>query len=71
MVKIGDNFYITSVEITKPTQKYDKPRDGYDRDTGEGKGHLFKVDAANRSSRQLPNTGQTARPSSTRPIPER
>jgi len=46
MVKIGDYFYITSVEITKPTQKYDKPRDGYDRDTGEGKGHLFKVDAA-------------------------
>lgn len=45
MVKIGDNFYITSVEITKPTTKYDQPRDGYDRDTGEGKGHLFKVDA--------------------------
>ncbi|MBA8901884.1 DUF6454 family protein [Phyllobacterium sp. P30BS-XVII] len=45
MVKIGDVFYITSVEITKPTIKYDQPRDGYDRDTGEGKGHLFKVDA--------------------------
>lgn len=44
MVKIGDVFYITSVEITKPTTKYDQPRDGYDRDTGEGKGHLFKVD---------------------------
>jgi hypothetical protein len=45
MVKIGDIFYISSVEITKPTTKYDQPRDGYDRDTGEGKGHLFKVDA--------------------------
>lgn len=45
MVKIGDFFYITSVEITKPTRKYDKPQDGYDRDTGEGKGHLFKVDS--------------------------
>lgn len=44
MVKIGDVFYITAVEITKPTTKYDQPKDGYDRDTGEGKGHLFKVD---------------------------
>ncbi|MBA8880178.1 DUF6454 family protein [Phyllobacterium myrsinacearum] len=44
MVKIGDIFYISSVEITKPTTKYDQPRDGYDRDAGEGKGHLFKVD---------------------------
>jgi hypothetical protein len=45
MVKIGDFFYITSVEITKPTKKYDEPQGGYDRDTGEGKGHLFKVDS--------------------------
>lgn len=45
MVKIGDFFYISSVEITKPTKKFDKPEGGYDRDTGEGKGHLFKVDA--------------------------
>jgi hypothetical protein len=45
MVKIGDFYYITSVEITKPTKKYAKLQDGYDRDTGEGKGHLFKVDS--------------------------
>lgn len=45
MVKIGDFFYITSVEITTPTKKYDKPQDGYDRDTGKGVGHLFKVDS--------------------------
>lgn len=43
MVKIGDDFFVSSVEIIKPTTKYDAPRDGYDRDTGEGKGHLFKI----------------------------
>ena len=45
MVKVGDFFYFTSVEITKPTTKYDEPLGGYDRDTGEGRGHLFKVDS--------------------------
>ena len=45
MVKIGDFFYVSSVEITTPTRKFDKPEGGYDRDTGEGKGHLFKIDA--------------------------
>lgn len=43
MVKIGDDFFVTSVDIIKPTTKYDQPKDGYDRDTGEGKGHLFKI----------------------------
>lgn len=45
MVKIGDAFFISSVEIRKPTTRYAEPKDGYDRDTGEGTGHLFKVDA--------------------------
>lgn len=45
MVKIGDAFFISSVEIKKPTTRYAEPKDGYDRDTGEGTGHLFKVDA--------------------------
>lgn len=43
MVKIGDDFFVSSVEITKPTTRYDAPMDGYDRDTGEGKGHLFRM----------------------------
>ena len=43
MVKIGDDFFVSSVEIVKPTTRYPEPRDGYDRDTGEGKGHLFKI----------------------------
>lgn len=45
MVKVGDDFFVSSVEIIKPTTKYDHPKDGYDRDTGEGRGHLFKISA--------------------------
>ena len=45
MVKIGDAFFVSSVEIVKPTTRYPELRDGYDRDTGEGFGHLFKIDA--------------------------
>jgi len=45
MVKIGDNFYVSSVDIRTPTKRYPALQDGYDRDTGEGVGHLFKLDA--------------------------
>jgi len=44
MVKIGDNFYVSSVDIRTPTKRYPALQDGYDRDTGEGVGHLFKID---------------------------
>ena len=43
MIKIGDDFFVSSVEIVKPTTRFPEPRDGYDRDAGEGKGHLFKI----------------------------
>jgi uncharacterized protein DUF6454 len=44
MVRIGDTFYVSSVEITVRTKRYPQLIDGYDRDTGEGTGHLFKID---------------------------
>ncbi len=44
MVKIGDNFFVSSVEIKKPTERFPQPVDGYDRDTGDGAAHLFKID---------------------------
>lgn len=53
MVKIGDDFFVSSVEITKPTKKFAAPQDGYDRDTGEGKGHLFKISADGKLLGQL------------------
>lgn len=48
MVKIGDAFFVSSVDIRKPTTRFPGPQGGYDRDTGEGVGHLFKFDAEGR-----------------------
>lgn len=45
MVKIGDVYYASSVEIKTPTKRFPQLQGGYDRDTGEGVGHLFKFDA--------------------------
>ena len=44
MVRIGDIIYLSSVDIRTPTKRYPQLQDGYDRDTGEGVGHLFKMD---------------------------
>lgn len=46
LVKIGDDFYLSSVEITARTKPFAQPAGGHDRDTGEGTGHLFKFDKA-------------------------
>lgn len=46
MVKIGDTLFVSSVEIKVRTRRLPRPVDGYDRDTGEGAGHLFKIDMA-------------------------
>jgi uncharacterized protein DUF6454 len=46
MVKIGQTLYVSSVEIKVRTRRVPRPVDGYDRDTGEGVGHLFKLDMA-------------------------
>lgn len=44
MVKIGDDFYFSSVDIRTPTKRYPQLQDGYDRDTGDGVGYLFRMD---------------------------
>ena len=44
MVRIADVIYLSSVDIRTPTKRYPQLQDGYDRDTGEGVGHLFKLD---------------------------
>jgi hypothetical protein len=46
MVKIGDAFFVSSVEVKVPTRRFETPVDGYDRDTGQGTGHLFKLSSA-------------------------
>lgn len=45
LVKIGERFFMTSVEVTVPTVRYTAPRDGLDRNEGVGVGHLFQFDA--------------------------
>ncbi len=42
MVRIGEDFYLSSVEIRQAPVKYGTLREGYDRDPGAGVGHLFK-----------------------------
>jgi hypothetical protein len=44
MVRIGDLFYLSSVELIEKPVKYDHPQGGYDRTPGKGIGHLFVFD---------------------------
>jgi hypothetical protein len=44
MVKIGNTFLVSSVEIQVRTKPLPQVVDGFDRDTGQGAGHLFKID---------------------------
>jgi hypothetical protein len=46
MVKIGDRLIVSSVEVRRPARRLPQPVDGYDRDTGDGVGHLFAMDLA-------------------------
>ena len=48
MVRVGEHFFISSVEVRRPTKRFPQPIDGYDRDAGEGIGHLFKMDLRGR-----------------------
>jgi hypothetical protein len=43
MVRIGREFFVSSVEIRRPTVRYPQPIAGHDRDAGEGVGHLFRI----------------------------
>ncbi|WP_235549016.1 DUF6454 family protein [Paenibacillus sp. Soil522] len=44
MVRIGDLFYMSSVELIEKPVKDDQPQHGYDRTPGKGIGHLFVFD---------------------------
>src|SRR5262245_33755172 len=41
LVKIGDTFFVSAVEVRQPTQRFGSPQNGLDRDAGVGAGHLF------------------------------
>lgn len=42
MVKIGEDFYMTAVEVERWPRRFQEKKGKYDRDTGAGMGHLFK-----------------------------
>src|SRR6185436_17013099 len=44
LVKIGDAFFVSSVEVTVPAKPLPPAAGGYDWEPGEGVGHLFKFD---------------------------
>jgi hypothetical protein len=44
MTRVGDSLFVSSVEVTVRTRRFDTPIGGHDRDTGEGVGHLFRMD---------------------------
>jgi hypothetical protein len=44
MVRIGNLFYLSSVELIENPMKYDHPHGRYDRTPGKGIGHLFVFD---------------------------
>lgn len=48
MVKIGDEFYVSSVEVRKLPQRLPTPVGGHAYDAGTGIGHLFKIGADGR-----------------------
>jgi len=43
MVRIGREFFVSSVEVLRPTIRYPERRGGHDRDAGAGVGHLFRI----------------------------
>jgi hypothetical protein len=48
LVRIGDHYVLSTVEVTEPTQRYQPPGtiiDGTDRTPGRGIGHLIAFDA--------------------------
>jgi hypothetical protein len=53
MVKIGDTLYVSSVEVRVPVKRLPQPAGGFDRDAGEGIGHLFALDLQGNLMREL------------------
>ena len=45
LVRVGDTFIISSVEVREPARRIAPTAGGHDRDPGEGVGHLFKADS--------------------------
>lgn len=42
LTKVGEYFFLTAVEVKRWPRKYETPMGNFDRDQGEGIGHVFK-----------------------------
>lgn len=45
MVRVGEDFFVSSVEILERSRRYPEARGGFDRDQGKGQGWLFRMNA--------------------------
>ncbi len=54
LLKIGDYFFLSSVAVRTWPRPYGQLINGYDRDTGDGTGYLFKFDQTGRLLAQIP-----------------
>ena len=54
LVKVGDYYYVSTVNILEPTVKYPQPIDNYDRSTGAGNGYLIKFDSEGNKIKEIP-----------------
>lgn len=45
LTKVGDAFFLTAVKVIRAPRRYERPVNGFDRDTGEGEGLLFRFSA--------------------------
>jgi hypothetical protein len=45
MVRVGDEFFVSAVEVRRAPAPAPSRKDGHDRDAGAGVGHLFRISA--------------------------
>ena len=48
LVRVGERWILSTVEVLEPSVRYPTPQDGTDRTAGRGVGHLIAFDAAGR-----------------------
>lgn len=53
LARVGDRFYLSTVEVTEPTVRCPAPCDGTDRSPGKGNGWVIEFDAQGRKLREL------------------
>jgi hypothetical protein len=44
LARVGESWFVSSVEVSVPTRTIETPGSAFDRDTGSGVAHLFQVD---------------------------